>query len=614
VAKIIATVGGVALKPGVSLNRRWYTKPMIAAMVQSAQPAIESGSAVVRDLDGLTSLTHHAARDDSTRIVGRLKSLTVDEDGNARYQMDLADTPHARTIANLADTSDGQAPFLKGVSIRGAWKGTVRKVTGPDGAPVETADGIELLGLDFTRTPGVPGAGVDTFAWADRLGRTETTERVLITESVEEAHVTITEGTGPAATLAPDPGERMTGLLSVPHILNDGTCLTCEASPPLSKRGSGLKGAGRVWADPGYQADKKQRYDLSSKANAKAAWAYINQPDNAKPYTPAQLKRIKSKIKAALATFGVKVAAESADWVHGWTYDPPVQLSESLAEHYGDPSCAGSWSVNASNGPVNISLSSYSMDPGELDAILRAAADAACKALAALDPDMDGDIDVTGAPGADTDHDGGDGESAGEDDLTETTTPAEETANTGTEAPAMPETNTTPAGQSSPGTDPAALAEAVNAILEQRETARKAAKRERKAREAAAAEAARAATESGAATSGTPATPGATAAETAEQREARIAKLVDEQFAAAAAREGLAAAETDEQMVARMLEERLVPLRQGRAEAGGVQRKGIARLEAIADGSGLDKKLQETTNEELAALAGAAFGPHGARA
>ena len=50
-----------------------------------------------------------------------------------------------------------------------------------------------------------------------------------------------------------------------------------------------------------------------------------------------------------------------------------------------------------------------------------------------------------------------------------------------------------------------------------------------------------------------------------------------------------------------------------RAEGGRVQRKGLAALETIADGPGTGKKLQEASNEELAALAGAAFGPGRAR-
>jgi phage head maturation protease len=53
------------------------------------------------------------------------------------------------------------------------------------------------------------------------------------------------------------------------------------------------------YADPGYQPDGKPRYPLDSARHIRAAWAYIHQAHNARPYTPAQLARIKSRIVAA---------------------------------------------------------------------------------------------------------------------------------------------------------------------------------------------------------------------------------------------------------------------------------------------------------------------------
>jgi hypothetical protein len=262
----------------------------------------------------ITQLTHHAANDDSTQIAGRVTILSLDESGRARFRAAIAPTEAGRTIAASLDTSDGQAPFLRGVSIRGQWIGNTRIEKGPDGEPVETADDLEILGLDYTHKPGVPVAVVDTFAWSKNGAKQETDERVLITESVQEALVgTITEYATPAAPDAP-PEVRAALAAIFPekaHRLVDGQCVTCEAEEaalPLSKRGSGLSGSGKVYADPGYQADKKQRYDLSSKANAKAAWSYINQADNAAKYTAAQLKRVKARIVKALKKFGVTVA------------------------------------------------------------------------------------------------------------------------------------------------------------------------------------------------------------------------------------------------------------------------------------------------------------------
>lgn len=145
----IGTVSGTALVPGISRNGRLYTRETIASAVARAQERIAAGT------EPLTMLTHHAAGDDSTRIVGSLTSLTLAEDGSAKFTADLADTDHARTIARLGS---GATPHLRGVSIRGAWLGKVHREPGPAGRTVERGDDLELDGLDFTRTPGVVGA------------------------------------------------------------------------------------------------------------------------------------------------------------------------------------------------------------------------------------------------------------------------------------------------------------------------------------------------------------------------------------------------------------------------------------------------------------------------
>jgi hypothetical protein len=606
VAKIIATIGGIALAPGVSKNRRLYTAEHVADAVARAQKRIESGDRP------MVMLTHHGAGDDSRQIAASLTSVSLDEAGRARYRAAIADTDAGRDIAALVDTSDGKPPHLDGVSIRGYWLGTVRKVKGPDGQPVETADGLDWEGLDFTRSPGVDAASVDTFAWASRSGRTETTERVPITESVQEARVTITEEAAPGAAPALTEADRDALPFAAAHVLENGICATCAAVA----EGGDAPGNGKLpygdiqYADPGYQADKQKRYPVDTKAHVRAALAYLAKKANAAKYTPAQLKRVMGRIRAAAKKFGITVAAESA----GWSFGSPARVSEALAEHLGIPSCAGSWSVRASNGPVDICLSSYSMDPEDLDVILRAAADAACKALSALDPDMDGDVDLPGVGGdTDPDHDAP-GESAPDEEPPTDPAASPAAATTETEDPAMAET-TTPAAESAPGIDPSALAEAVTRALEAQETARRTRKAEKKraARESAAAEAAKQAQANAALAQGTPATEGATATETDEQRIARLSALADRKFAEAAAREGLAVTETDEQILERLLEEKLVPLRQARAEGGGVQRKGLAALESIADGPDTARKLQSASNEELAALAGAAFGPGGRR-
>jgi hypothetical protein len=72
------------------------------------------------------------------------------------------------------------------------------------------------------------------------------------------------------------------------------------------------------YADPGYR-DSKKRYPIDTAEHARAAWAYINVPENAGEYTPEQLAVIKGKIQAAMKKFGVAVSADaSAD--HALTF------------------------------------------------------------------------------------------------------------------------------------------------------------------------------------------------------------------------------------------------------------------------------------------------------
>jgi HK97 family phage major capsid protein/HK97 family phage prohead protease len=65
-----------------------------------------------------------------------------------------------------------------------------------------------------------------------------------------------------------------------------------------------------VYADPGYQKDKKKRYPLDTKEHVNAAWSYINQSGNAAKYDSGQVAEIKGKIKAAAKKFGITIADE----------------------------------------------------------------------------------------------------------------------------------------------------------------------------------------------------------------------------------------------------------------------------------------------------------------
>lgn len=463
-AETIAYVYGTALTPGVSKNKRLYTAKMIESAVRRAQSRIGSGAPMVaRDLDALaaadplSSLTHHAANDDSEKIAGRVDALTFDQaTGSARYKLAVPNTEAGRTMVALTDTSDGQPPFLRGMSIRGAWLGPTRRVTMPDGETAETAgdDALELDGLDFTRKPGVAGALIDK---VERVGARTTesaAERTPIFESAE-ARVEIVEALAEAAKHTASDN-------MVPGC--DGTCCddcgvnagksgtdesapVSEAAPTTAQRKSGADGP---YADPGYQADGLKRYQLSTAAKVRAAWSYINQSDNAAKYTAAQLKRIKARIKAAAAKFGIKIS-------EGWLIMPAEQITESaVTEYAGDElpaSTAGSFRIELTNGPVCLSLSSYCIDPADLEVIGIAAMHGAVGALKALDPDLDADIDVPSADAEDTDGDVGEAAPAApvtEQDQhatgQETGMPEQPTD----QAAGAPVTATTPAAQTAP--------------------------------------------------------------------------------------------------------------------------------------------------------------------
>ena len=154
-AKTIATLTGTALVPGVSRNDRLYTREMIGKAVARAHDRIAAGQMPI------TMRSHHGAEDDSTRICGAVTRLWQDpQTGAAQYEAVLADTSAGRDIAALTATEDGNPAFLRNVSIRGYWLGGVTPIQ-VDGREVLTGNDLELEGLDFTATPGVPGAVID---------------------------------------------------------------------------------------------------------------------------------------------------------------------------------------------------------------------------------------------------------------------------------------------------------------------------------------------------------------------------------------------------------------------------------------------------------------------
>ncbi|WP_134667849.1 DUF6582 domain-containing protein [Amycolatopsis sp. CFH S0078] len=351
---MIATLKGTMLAPGVSKNGRLYTPELIEKAVARMQARIAD-----EDARPIVMRTHHDAGDDTTQIVGRLTSIAVDDTGAAKYEAVLNGTQAARDILEAAGDDE---PSLRNVSIFGWWLGRPRTAR-VGGQAVETADDLEIDAVDFTAFPGVEGARIDSVTSAGGgKSRESAPGRTVITESV-------------------------------------------DAQLSFVDEAAKKKPYGDVkYADPGYQKDKQARYPIDTKDHAKAAWSYINQAKNAGLYNPTQLNAVKARIKGALKKFGVTVSTKES--VH-----PAQLLGETrIGECYACDGDRAGFSISANNGPINVNISAWDgIDPAELEVIAAAAMQAACDALKALDPDMDADIDVPGAPNADSDHDMGEG-------------------------------------------------------------------------------------------------------------------------------------------------------------------------------------------------------------
>lgn len=63
-----------------------------------------------------------------------------------------------------------------------------------------------------------------------------------------------------------------------------------------------------TYADPGYQADKKERYPVDTIDHVHAALSYINQASNAAKYSAGDLAKVKARINAAAKKFGIDVS------------------------------------------------------------------------------------------------------------------------------------------------------------------------------------------------------------------------------------------------------------------------------------------------------------------
>ena len=349
-AKPLAMITGVAIAPGISRNNRLYTAQNISKLVERANARINSGDSPI------TMRTHHGAGDDSTRIVGRVTRIWQDDTGAARYEGEIADAGHGPTIAGLLPTSETDtSAALRGVSIRGRWAAPPRKATTENGTTVETADDLEIDGLDFTANPGVSGA------------------HAVVVSAAEVPNVPPT---------APNSGK------SWENTVQFGIVEAAPA-PELVETADPAERAPVAYADRGdYLPGGVKRFPLDTVEHAKAAWFALRETGTARHYTAAQLKRVRGRATKALTEFGVYT-----DSTAGWLIEAPTRI---VAEDAGDgtPGFGGAYRICLTNGPTQVSVSCYQLDPHDLDAVGRAAMTGALGAIKAIGPDLDADIDI----------------------------------------------------------------------------------------------------------------------------------------------------------------------------------------------------------------------------
>jgi uncharacterized Zn finger protein (UPF0148 family) len=363
----IGTLKGVFLAPGISKNKRRYTRENIGRAVDRMNGRLSGGQVIPMHT------SHKANAEGDTRATAaHVTKVYQDDAGAGHFEADIIPTDAGRDVAAMAVPDKSGKAALKTVSIFGSWVGDVDT----DGDGNETAPDLDVTALDFTHRPGLPNAQIDTA----KLGEMAALSGATICESLDSVVLELDETPSVLALLEAE----------LAHPMPDGLCTVCtheaDSPKPLTP--------GSSYADPGYQKDKRLRYPLDTKSHARSAWGYINKAKNAAKYTANQLARIKGKIKAACKRFGIDIAKES------------VELDEMLARmgsEFVDVIEAYA-STSLDNGAASINVSGWINDPSDLPKAGAAMARAALAGLLSLDPDNDGDIDAL-KPGAEDDDD-----------------------------------------------------------------------------------------------------------------------------------------------------------------------------------------------------------------
>ena len=356
---------GVFLAPGVSRNKRLYTKDMIAKTVERMK-------ARIADPDGLPIVmrTSHGAGDRSELIVGRVTDVETDEEGRGRFEARWYDTSPARDIAALVRPKDGSPPALRSVSIHG-WLDSPRMVR-MDGQLVETGDALDVDFIDFTAKPGVVSALIDP---PDQPS--ESAAAIPGRSPIFETWETPVPETEPEAG-----GEAV-------QVVDEAA----EAYTAQQKRDA--LDAGQAMKNP--KGDPS--YTIKNKADLRRAIRAVGRGG-------ADHDDIRKHVMDRAKALGLSAMIPDNWKADGSLKETAATRFGEIRECYDDMGSRGAgFAIDAYNGPVSLTLRAPSLDPSSLRAVAAAAMTAALDALGALDPDFDADIDVPGAPVEDTDDD-----------------------------------------------------------------------------------------------------------------------------------------------------------------------------------------------------------------
>jgi hypothetical protein len=418
---VLGTIDSPFLSPGVSKNGRYYTPELIEDAVARMRDRLA-------DPDGLpiTMLSHHGAGDDSTQLCARVTDVRLDTDTHeASLYGYLIDTRAGRDIAAATEPGPDGKRVLDGVSIRGWWLGPVRTIE-VDGQQVEIADGLEVDGVDFTKSPGVAAARI---AKADRVASESAGQRTPITETVE-VHVmpdklSRTEKTSTGEEVTPSGTSTPAGVIE--GAMSSHSTATSDAAWDGPKNEANLKNdAGAkvlkeayAWQDPDGDPDKKASYKFihhfvgedgavgaaSTKA-ASSGIAVLNGGRGGTTIPDGDRKKVHAHLAKHLSDAGKEVpeleSAESAhDTAQQTLFDNDgterTGLGEAL-EQMGLTSEAF-LAISAMQGPADVDVSAFGIPNADLAAAATQLGLAADAALKTLDPDEDGDLDLPGDEG-----------------------------------------------------------------------------------------------------------------------------------------------------------------------------------------------------------------------